>query len=120
MNAAEQRSSEIDVRILGWTIRALGDDDSLEQFFEAILGFFDLKLVKNLERDSSGNLQITSQYVQGCDGWLHVSHFVLEFRHGISQISSGHHLQGHYEHDTLSQPELLHLWQSILPCNNIH
>ena len=76
-------------------------DDSLEQFFEAILGFFDLKLVKNLERDFPGNRQITSQHVQRCDGLLHVSHFVLELGHGINQISSGHHLQGHYEHDTL-------------------
>ena len=48
---ASKRSSEIDGRILGWTVRALGDDDSLEKFFEAILGFFDSKLVKNLERN---------------------------------------------------------------------
>ena len=48
---ASKRSSEIDGRILGWTIRALGDDDSLEKFFEAILDFFGSKLVKNLERD---------------------------------------------------------------------
>ena len=46
-----KRSSEIDVRILGWTISALGDDDSLEKFFEAIPGFFKSKLVKDLERD---------------------------------------------------------------------
>jgi hypothetical protein len=48
---ASERSSEIDGRILGWTISALGDDDSLERFFEAIPGFFKSKLVKNLERD---------------------------------------------------------------------
>ena len=78
---AQERSSEIDVRILGCS--AL-DDDSLEQFFEAIFGFFDLRLVKNLERDPPGNRQITSQHVQGCDGWLHVLHFVLEFGHGIN------------------------------------
>ena len=46
-----KRSSEIDVRILGWTISALGDDDSLEKFFEAIPGFFNSRLVKRLERD---------------------------------------------------------------------
>ena len=40
-------------------------DDSLEQFFETILGFFDLKLVKNLERDSPSNRQITSQMFKG-------------------------------------------------------
>jgi hypothetical protein len=49
--SAEDQSSEIDLRILGWTISALGDDDSLERFFEAIPGFFNSKLVMNLERD---------------------------------------------------------------------
>ncbi|KAF8484504.1 hypothetical protein DFH94DRAFT_842406 [Russula ochroleuca] len=48
---ASERSSEIDVRILGWTISALGDDDSLERFFEAIPGFFKSKLVEDLEKD---------------------------------------------------------------------
>ena len=48
---ASKRSSEIDGRILSWTISALGDDDSLEKFFEAIPGLFDSKLVKHLERD---------------------------------------------------------------------
>ena len=49
--SAEEQSSEIDVRILGWTISALGDDDSLEKFFEGIPGFFNSKLVKDLERN---------------------------------------------------------------------
>jgi hypothetical protein len=48
---AEKQSSEIDGRILGWTISALGDDDSLEKFFQAIPGLFTSKLVKNLEKD---------------------------------------------------------------------
>ena len=48
---ALEQSSEIDVRILGWTISALGDDDSLEKFFESIPGLFNSKLVKNLERE---------------------------------------------------------------------
>jgi hypothetical protein len=48
---ASEQSSEIDVRILGWTIRALGDDDSLEKFFETIPGLFNSKLVNHLERD---------------------------------------------------------------------
>jgi hypothetical protein len=30
---ASERSSEIDVRIFDWTVSALGDDDSLENFF---------------------------------------------------------------------------------------
>ena len=49
--AVSKFSSNIDVRIFDWTIRALGDDDSLEKFFEAIPGFFNSKRVKDLERD---------------------------------------------------------------------
>jgi Family of unknown function (DUF6535) len=50
---ASERSSEIDVQILDWTISALGDgdDDLLKSFFEAIPGFFNSKLLKHLERD---------------------------------------------------------------------
>ena len=44
----EKRSSEFDGRILGWTISALGDDDSLEKFFEVMPGFFDSELVKDI------------------------------------------------------------------------
>jgi hypothetical protein len=45
---ASQRSLDIDVDILGWTISALGDDDSLEKFFEALPGFFNSKMVHDL------------------------------------------------------------------------
>ena len=48
---ASARSSKIDIGILGWTISALGDDDSLEQFFEAIPGFFNSKLVDDFQED---------------------------------------------------------------------
>ena len=47
---ASERSSEIDVQILDWTISALGDDDSLRSFFEAIPGFFNSKLVDHRRR----------------------------------------------------------------------
>jgi hypothetical protein len=49
---ASERSSEINVEILDWTISAHGggDDDSLKRFFEAIPGFFGSRLVKHLER----------------------------------------------------------------------
>jgi hypothetical protein len=46
-----ERSSEIDIRIFDWTIGVLGEDDSLEKFFEAVPGFFNSKLVKHLGRD---------------------------------------------------------------------
>ena len=48
---ASEQSSDIDVRILGWTIRALGDDESLEKFFESIPGLFNSKLINHLERE---------------------------------------------------------------------
>jgi hypothetical protein len=46
-----ERSSKIDIRIFDWTISALGDDKSLEEFFEAIPGFFNSEPMKNIERE---------------------------------------------------------------------
>ena len=46
-----ERSSKIDIRIFDWTTGALGDDESLEKFFEAIPGFFSSKLVNHFESD---------------------------------------------------------------------
>ena len=48
---ASERSPEIDIQILDWTISAHGDgdDDSLKNFFEAIPGFFNSKLVCHLK-----------------------------------------------------------------------
>jgi hypothetical protein len=58
--AAEEMVSErlpkIDRRIFEWTITTLGDDDSLKNFFEAIPGFFNSKLVEHLEWDSPEEL----------------------------------------------------------------
>jgi hypothetical protein len=48
---ALDQSLDIDVGILDWTIGALGDDDSLEKFFEAVPGFFNSKVVKDLRED---------------------------------------------------------------------
>ena len=50
---ASKQSSEINVRILLWTISTLRNDNSLETFFETIPGLFNSKLVKDLERDFS-------------------------------------------------------------------
>jgi hypothetical protein len=54
--AAEETMSKwlpkIDICILEWTISTLGNDNSLEKFFEAIPDFFDSKLVKGLKTDS--------------------------------------------------------------------
>jgi hypothetical protein len=53
---AEEQSEEIDFRILDWTISALGDDDSLEKFLEAIPGFFDSKVSRVWEGNTSWDL----------------------------------------------------------------
>jgi len=44
-DTALDRSSEVDVRILRWTIDALGEDDALERLFAALPGFLDPKVV---------------------------------------------------------------------------
>jgi hypothetical protein len=44
------RSSEIDLGILDWTISALGEDDTLEKFFEVIPGFFNSQMVNDIHR----------------------------------------------------------------------
>ena len=53
------RSSKIDLHILGWTLHALGGDDSLERFFQSIPGFFGSELVQNLRKDFSFDLART-------------------------------------------------------------
>ena len=58
---AEKQSSEIDIHIFSWTVGALlvGDDNSLEKFFEAIPGLFNSMLVNNLERDIPASIMMT-------------------------------------------------------------
>jgi hypothetical protein len=63
-----ERLSKIDVRILDWTITTLGDDDSLKNFFEAIPGFFNSKLVKHLEWDFTEEL--FKKYSDALEGFL--------------------------------------------------
>ena len=46
-----ERLSVIDAHILRWTIDDLGDDDRMANFFEAIPGFFNSKLVENPRSD---------------------------------------------------------------------
>jgi hypothetical protein len=57
----EKQSSEIDGRILGWTLGVLGDDNSLEKFFEAMPGFFDSDLVKYPRRHLPYDLECVSR-----------------------------------------------------------
>ena len=51
---ASKRLSEIDTRIFDWTVTTLGDDISLEKFFEAIPGLLKSKLVQNFRGHLSG------------------------------------------------------------------
>ena len=53
---ASKRTSEIDIQIFDWTISALGDDISLEKFFEAIPGFIDSNLVHNFREHLSDHI----------------------------------------------------------------
>jgi hypothetical protein len=46
---ASKRSPEIDVKILEWTTSALGDDDSLKDFFETIPRSFNSKMSDHLK-----------------------------------------------------------------------
>ena len=74
-----KKSSEIDVQILGWTIGALGDDNSLEEFFEAIPGFFDSKLVVGLERGVSPTfIRVFWEALDGFMGRTSSSNSVME------------------------------------------
>jgi hypothetical protein len=52
---AEDQTSEIDLRILDWTFfdSLLGDDDSLEKFFQSIPGLFDSPRLKVIKYDFS-------------------------------------------------------------------
>jgi hypothetical protein len=63
-----ERISKIDVCILDWTITTLGDDDSLKNFFEAIPGFFNSKLVNHLGGDFTEEL--FKKYRDALDGFL--------------------------------------------------
>ena len=51
-DTAWEQASKIDLRILGWAIDALSEDDTVERFFEAIPRFFESNRVKDLNSDS--------------------------------------------------------------------
>ena len=89
-----ERSSKIDIRIFDWTISALGDDKSLEEFFEAIPGFFNSDSVKNIVRDFPETLLKTF--------WAALNDFMGRTSSFNSvaesdKVSPGHHLQGDHE-----------------------
>jgi hypothetical protein len=65
---ASEQSSKIDVGILGWTISALGDDDSLEKFIETAPGFFNSKLVKDLREHLPDDLW--RRFLDATNGFL--------------------------------------------------
>ena len=65
---ASERSSNIDISILDWTIGALGDGDSLEKFFEAIPGFFNSKLVDDLQENLP--LDVSRRLSETMNGFL--------------------------------------------------
>jgi len=66
--AAEEKSSEIDVGILDWTAGVLGEDEKLEEFFEAIPGFLNSQIVKNLEKPHRD--KVRSKIIDLLEGFL--------------------------------------------------
>ena len=57
---ASERSLEIDIQILDWTISALGDDDSLKRFFEAIPGFLNHVKLRGIDFSDDLRQKFTS------------------------------------------------------------
>jgi hypothetical protein len=68
VEAASERSSEIDPNVLEWTFNYVADDAALEQFFAAIPGFFDSELVNNLQGRLSDKFQ--TKFRQALRGFL--------------------------------------------------
>ena len=66
--AVSERSTEFDARILESTFDALGKDDTVEKFFEAIPGFLNSKLVEDLKKNFPSALRI--KFREGLDGFL--------------------------------------------------
>ena len=62
-----ERLPKIDSRILEWTITALGDDDSLENFFKAIPGFLSSNLVKDIDSQE----ELHGKLSDALDGFWH-------------------------------------------------
>jgi hypothetical protein len=67
---ASEQLSEIDARILRWTIDDLGDDDRMANFFEAIPGFFNSKLVKDLRSKLSDRHRLLERFWKALNGFL--------------------------------------------------
>ena len=65
-----KQSSVIDLGILEWIIGALGEDDALEKFFEAIPGFFGSPMVKNLKRHLPLVNKLRSKFTASWGGFL--------------------------------------------------
>jgi len=65
---ASKRSSEIDAHVLVWTFECSCEDDALEGFFEAIPGFYNSKLVKDVEGHLPDEFRI--KFGQAMSGFL--------------------------------------------------
>jgi len=71
-DTALKQPSRLDLEILDCTIGdALGDDESLEEFFEAIPGFFESPLVENdLKGFLHDKLDVRSKIVESLEGFM--------------------------------------------------
>ena len=62
--AVWKRSTEIDGRIVEWTIEALSEDDALEELFEAVPGFYKSDVVKDLRQHLDYWVRVRIEIVQ--------------------------------------------------------
>ena len=67
---AFEQSSEIDARILRWTIDDLGDDDRMTNFFETIPGFFNSTLVNDVGSQSSDRRRLLERFWKALNGFF--------------------------------------------------
>ena len=70
---AWKRSSKMDARVLEWTIGALGEDDALEKFFEAIPGFFSSTEVEDPQLSSDAKTKFSQSLDEFLDRSLSIS-----------------------------------------------
>ena len=67
---SELPSDTIDADILQWTIDTLGDDVGMENFFDAIPGFFKSKLVKDLKSRLPHRRRLLERFWKASNGFI--------------------------------------------------
>jgi hypothetical protein len=66
--ATKEKSSKIDVEILDWTADIVDEDEKLEKFFDAIPGFLDSQIAKNLDKHLLD--KVRPRIIESLEGFL--------------------------------------------------